>query len=323
VTTATVACGRCESPFEPGDLRCAVCGHVAPDVVGEDVPEAAVEVLRCEGCGAAVSYSARARAPVCAFCGSMAHLEVTDNPMEQAQLLVPFTVDRSRAEEVFREWLGGLGWFRPADLRAASQLDSMRALWWVGWLINGEALVSWTADSEVGAARADWAPHAGQAELQFDDLVVSASRGLTADETAFLLPSYDLAAAGPQQPADGSDAVVEQFEVRRTTARQQVRAALGRLAARRLQDGIIPGRRIRNLHTTLLVRRLITRRVGFPAWIIAYRYRGALHRFVLSGQDPASRRGDAPISATRVLLAVAAAMAGVVAVIATLALLAS
>jgi hypothetical protein len=260
---------------------------------------------------------------MCAFCGSVVHLEVADNPMEQAELLVPFTLDRARAEEIFREWLGNLGWFRPSDLRSESQLDSMRALWWVGWQVNGEALVSWTADSEVGAVRADWAPHAGQAELQFDDLVVSASRGLTGDETTYLLPSYDLAAAEPQQPTGDPEVVVEQFEVRRATARQQVRAALGRLAAERLRGGIIPGHRIRNLHTTLLVRRLVTRRVGFPAWIIAYRYRGELHRFVLSGQDPTRRLGDAPISSARVLLAIAAAVAGVVAVIATLALLAS
>lgn len=323
MSAGSVACRRCESPFEGGDVRCAVCGHAAPDVIREDVPKAAVEVLRCSGCGAAVSYSVRARAPQCAFCGSIVQLELPGDPMEQAESVVPFTVDRARAEEVFRDWLGSLGWFRPADLRSASRLESMRALWWVGWVVSADALVSWTADSEVGAARADWAPHAGQTELQFEDIVVSASRGLTGEETACLLDSYDLSTARSMTTAGDADAVTEQFEVRRTVARRQVRSELRRLTAERLRNGVIPGRRIRNLHTSLLVSKLRTRRMGFPAWVIAYRYRGALHRFVLSGQDPACRLGDAPTSIARIAIAIAAAVGGLAVLIAMLALLAS
>lgn len=320
---ADVGCRRCASPFEAGDLRCAVCGHVAPDAIRVDIPKAAVEILRCSSCGAAVSYSVRARAPECAFCGSVVHVEVPDDPMEQEDLVLPFTVDRARAQAVFRDWLGSLGWFRPGDLRSASRLESVRPLWWVGWAVSAEAVVSWTADSEVGAVRADWAPHSGQTEVRFDDIVVSASRGLSGEETAQLVPSYDLTTARARAAEEDGDAVVEQFEVRRTVARRQVRAELKRLASKHLKDGVIPGRRVRHLHTSLLVRKLLTRRIGFPAWVIAYRYRGSLHRFVLSGQDPSCLLGDAPRSTARVLLAIAVAIGGLAALLALLAHLVS
>jgi hypothetical protein len=68
-------------------------------------------------------------------------------------------------------------------------------------------------------------------------------------------------------------------------------------------------------------RRLVTRRLGFPAWVIAYRYRGVLHRCVLSGQDAACLVGDAPISVARVVLAVLAALLGVLGLAGLLALI--
>ena len=49
-------CERCESPLERGDLRCAICGEAAP--VSDSAPDTnalKIEVLRCGGCGAAVS----------------------------------------------------------------------------------------------------------------------------------------------------------------------------------------------------------------------------------------------------------------------------
>jgi hypothetical protein len=323
VSAEAVSCRRCSSPFEAGDLRCAVCGHAAPAVVRRSRTETTVEVLRCKGCGAAVSYSVHARAPQCAFCGSVLHTEVAEDPLEQAELIAPFTVDRSRAGQTFRQWQDSLGWFRPADLRSASRLDSLRALWWVGWVFDVEALVSWAADSDAGASRADWAPHAGQTELELDGIVVSASRGLTTRETAQLLPSYDLGSVRERHRSDEAEAMVEQFELRRSVARAHVRSTMQRLVAERLVGGIIPGRRFRNLHTSVLARRLVTRRLGFPAWVIAYRYRGVPYRCVLSGQDAACLIGDAPISLTRVLLAVLAGLLGLLGLSALLAVVAS
>ena len=323
MTAPADLCRRCLSPFEDGDLRCAVCGHAAPAAVRDDLPEATVEVLRCEGCGAAVSYSVRARAPQCAFCGSIVHLEVPEDPLEQAALIVPFTIDRSRAEDSFRLWQGSLGWFRPPDLRSASRLETLRALWWVGWAFDVDALVSWTADSDAGASRADWAPHAGRTELNLDGIVVSASRGLTARETSRLLPSYDFGSAREREPGGEPEAVVEHFELRRAAARRQVRSELERLVAERLRNGVIPGSRFRNLHTSVLARRLVTRRLGFPAWVIAYRYRGVTYRCVLSGQDAACLVGEAPISVGRVLLAVLGGLLGLLGLVGLLALITS
>jgi hypothetical protein len=302
VSTAELTCPRCASEVEPEDLRCAICGHACPAAAPEDHEQTLVEVLRCSGCGVALSYDVDAGAPRCAFCGSVLTVEVPDDPVDQAHHLAPFTVDRDHAEAAFRSWLAGLGWFRPSDLMSGAQLETIRPLWWVAWINNAEALVTWAADSDHGAGKADWAPHAGRTAMTFSHIAVPASRGLTETEAAALIGSYDLSSSLPT--SDAHDAAVERFELPRSAARRHLLAALERVARHRLQHGHIPGRRLRNLHTSLVLRRLRTRRWGLPAWILAYRYRDRLYRAVLSGQDPATLVGEAPYSTLKILAAI-------------------
>jgi hypothetical protein len=295
--------------------------HAAPRTSGGDDARTSVEVLRCGGCGAAVSYDVHARAPACAFCGSVMHVEVPEDPPEQTQHFLPFTVDRVKAEAAYRRWLSGLGWFRPSDLGSASRLESMAPLWWVGWVFDAEAAVTWAADSDAGARRADWAPHSGETKLIFDDVVVSASRGLSAVETAHMIPTYDLATGGDAPDRQEPGTTVERFDMPRSSARKRVAAHLDGLVKRRLEREAIPGSRFRNLHAAVVLRRLVTRRFAFPSYVLAYRYRGSLYRVVISGQQASCLIGSAPYSTAKILAVIfggALALALIVALVAAL-----
>jgi hypothetical protein len=308
MTAEAPACSRCDSPIEGDDLRCPICHQAVPAGESEDRPEATVEVLRCDGCGAAVSYSEKARAPKCAFCGSVMHLETPTDPMEQTKHFLPFTVSRPQATEVYRGWLAGLGWFRPSDLASSARLESLKALWWVGWVFLADALVSWAADSDYGRRKAQWAPHAGQVEMPFRDILVPATRGLTEAETAHLTDSYRLDSARAQPEGAEGETTVEQFDVRRSAARQRVSEAMARLTEHGVKDGFIPGSRFRNFSAAILLRRLVTNRYAFPAYVVAYRYRGRLFRTVISGQDPTRILGRAPYSGWKILGALGAGL---------------
>jgi hypothetical protein len=311
VTAEALACARCESPIEGDDLRCPICHQALPAREETDQPEARVEVLRCGGCGAAVSYSEQARAPKCAFCGSVMRLETPSDPMEQTRHFLPFTVSREQATEAYRRWLGGLGLFRPSDLASSARLESLKALWWVGWVFLADALVSWAGDSDYERRKADWAPHAGQLEMPFRDILVPATRGLSEAEATHLTSSYRLDSARDQPEGTGGRPTVEQFDIRRSAARHRVAEAMSRLAEHRVKDGFIPGSRFRNFSAAILLRRLVTRRYAFPAWVIAYRYRGRLYRTVISGQDSTRVLGRAPYSVWKILGAIGAALLAV------------
>jgi hypothetical protein len=248
-------------------------------------------------------------------------VEVPEDPLERVEFILPFTVERGRAEAAYRSWLGGLGWFRPGDLGTSSRLESMTALWWAAWVFDAEADITWAADSDAGALRADWAPHAGRTAHVFDDVVASASRGLSPEETARLIPSYDLSNAdeAPERPDPGT--TLEQFDLQRSSARATVAAFIRRAVAERLQRGPIPGRRFRNVHAAVVLRRLHTRRFAFPSYVLAYRYRGRLYRVVISGQDAACLVGGAPYSVAKILAVVFGGLLAAAVVIALVAVL--
>jgi hypothetical protein len=301
MTERQPTCTRCESALAFEDLRCPVCLHATDTGVRFDAPDVAVEVMRCSSCGASVTYSVREMAPSCAFCGSVTRVEVPEDPIEQTELYLPFTFARDRAGSRYRQWLKGLGWFRPSDLGSSSALESIKPLWWVGWVVNANATVSWTADSNAGSRRADWAPHAGRSEIPYQNILIPASRGLSPEETSRLAPSYDLATAREAPEGADGQVVVEQFGVPRSSARAKVRAMLEQIAADRLRDDHIPGRRFRNLHTSVMLRRLARKRFAFPAYVLAYRYQGKLYRVVISGQDESCLIGTAPYSMAKIL----------------------
>lgn len=313
--TLSSRCRRCETPLEPGDLRCAICSLPTPERHAART-EVAAEVLRCGECGAAVSYDVAAQAPRCAFCGSVMHLERPEDPLEEAEGYLPFRVDHRTAQEALRAWLATRGFFRPSDLASASTVESLRPLWWVGWIFDCEALVSWAADSNQGGHNADWAPWAGQSPLTLANVLVSASRGLTDAETRALAPRFDLSTVA-HAPHAMDGATIERFDVQRSAARRILASAIEATAAAHAQSWI-PGTRYRNLKTAVLLRRLTTRRLALPSHVLAYRYGGKLFRVVVHGQDASCIVGESPISIGKVLLVIALSLGAIALLIAIL-----
>jgi hypothetical protein len=307
------SCTRCEGTLEHGDLRCAVCALVL-DAPAEalDVPRA--RVLRCTECGAAVSFSAEVQAPHCKFCRAVARIEHPVDPIERAEILLPFATSREDAHAALRAWLGRRGWLYPKDLAAGATIATLEPLHWAAWVVDARALVSWAADSDADSGRSDWAPHSGQTTMDFDGILVPASRGLTWAECATLTRGYDLRSA--RAVGDEPDATVEAFDAQRSAARRTVLSAIEATAAARLQRGTIPGRRFRNVKVGVLLQGLRTRRVVLPAWVLAYRYRGQPYRAVVHGQDVRYVLGKAPYSRAKI----AALVAGGVALLAIIAL---
>ena len=294
------ACTRCKSPLESGDLRCAVCAEVVPFDSEQRVgTKVVVKIYRCTGCGAAIRYDPDRRAPTCSFCDAEVKVETVEDPVEQTQGYLPFTISYAQATTAVLKWLKSQGWFRPSDLGAKSQLASIHPLWWVAWIFDCKAKVSWASDSDAGAKRSRWAPHSGKARMQFDDILISASRGLTNKEVERIVPGYNLRVIEPAQ--DLAFATVEEFDVQRSQARRQITDSIEAIAARRVAENHVPGQKTRNTHVSVLLEGLHTRRLSFPVWVMSYRYNKKTYRVVVCGQDARLLDGDAPYSWKKIL----------------------
>ncbi|HEX4421651.1 MAG TPA: hypothetical protein VH165_27250 [Kofleriaceae bacterium] len=336
------ACTRCETALEAGDLRCAICALPVPSgprTGGADAAAPVARVLRCTDCGAAVAFVAQARAPRCGFCGQTMAIEQPVDPIEEARQRVPFTVDRPAAEAAMRGWLAARGWFAPRALSREAVLESLTPLSWAAWRVNATAQVSWTADSDAGAGRSAWAPHAGETELAFRDILVPASRGLIEAECRALIPHYTLAPAVPVAPAgspsgiagapgtsdavapggmpEGMPGMIERFDAQRSAARAYVQNCIA-IVARVRVERYIPGRRFRNVRVSCLIARQTTERIALPVWVLAYRYRGAPYRAIVHGQRPAVVLGRSPLDWTKIsaLVGIALVIAAIIVLIA-------
>jgi hypothetical protein len=318
IDASLASCAACGTPLEKGDLRCAICGKSSPKQIAAAVATV-IKILRCTGCGAAVAYDPKKQAPSCSFCDSVVEVETLEDPMEQTEGYLPFKVTPEEARVQLKNWLASLGWFRPSDLSTSARLQELRPLWWVAWVFDADSVISWAADSNHGSGRSAWAPHSGTTEFVFDDILASASRGLTGVEVDGITSGYDLRTA-QSDPQGADNATVEQFDVQRSQARKQVATALDQLARVRVEQGEIPGSRFRKVQVSLVVRNLVTRRLSFPAYVMAYQYKGALYRVVISGQDKSLLIGKAPYSLAKIMLVVGGSL-GLVAFMALLMLL--
>jgi len=304
-------CTRCVTPIEEGDLRCAVCALPVPVAV---VPpdKARSQILRCTECGAAIGFDANKQAPACAFCRAVMKVEQPVDPIEVAMLRVPLAVDRDSATRSLRVWLEHRGYFAPKTLKDEAVFESLEPLCWAAWIVNAQADVSWTADSEVGSKLSDWAPHAGLVQIDFGNIVVPASRGLRIDECAALVPYYDLGKVVPIGDSDES-ITTESFDAQRSAARAQISRAIHAIARTRVKPAV-PGRHVRNIHVSCLLKGQTTDRVALPAWVLAYRYRGSPYRAIVHGQRADLVFGTTPTDWRKVTLLVLAALAVILAI---------
>lgn len=312
-------CARCQAPIEEHDLRCAVCGLATPELGGTAQRESVAAILRCEQCGAAITYSPEAQGARCTFCAAVLRLEQPIDPVEAAESVVPFAVDLPTAQLALRQWMKTLGFFRPSDLSSAATISALAPLHWAAWIVQADALVSWAADSNYGSGQSAWAPHAGQTPMQFRNVIVSASRGLRPDEWTALGPYYDLRTMTTRF----DPRIAERYDVQRSAARGYVVDAVHQIAAQNLQRGIIPGSTYRNVKVALVLRGLTTARAGLPVYVLAYRYQDKLYRAIVHGQNPTIVKGSAPYSWWKILGLVAAIVGGVMVLIVILVVVAA
>jgi hypothetical protein len=181
------------------------------------------------------------------------------------------------------------------------------------WVFEATTHTYWTADSSAtpAGARGDWVPLTGEHHGRYAGVLIGASSALTPHETSALCP-FDLARGRTPAEVDLDNAIVEQFRVQRKYARPLARQGLENLE-REACAQYVPGRN-RNLKVNVRLENLLSEPVLVPVWIMAYRYRDQVFRFLLNGQTGRAW-GQAPLSWIKVTLAIMIALA-IVAIIA-------
>ena len=309
-------CSVCRALLDEEDLFCANCGTESPAgaVSGpaqQKQTSLATHNFQCQGCGASMSYDARAQTLRCPFCGSERLEEQRDAKVLRPQSVIPFAIEQHDALTRLRQWLGSSFW-RPGDLAQAAEVTTLTRVFVPYWVFSAKVFTHWTADSShtPPGARADWYPVSGENHAEYNGVLVGASSVLTPAETHAICP-YDLSQGVPPDEVDLDNVVVEQFRVQRKYARPLAQQGLEGLE-RQSCTKFVPGRS-RNMKVNLRIEGLTGQPLLLPVWIMAYRYRAQLFRFLVNGQT-GQCTGTAPTSYRKIAAVIAIAIAALLAI---------
>jgi hypothetical protein len=242
--------------------------------------------------------------------------------------LLPFQIDKPRANQAFARWLGKL-WFRPSDLKRMARVQEVSGVYVPFWTFDAHVDSFWTADAgyhyeeterytaeengrtvtrERTVQHTRWEPAEGQRGDDFDEVLVCGSVGLPR-ELAEGLHTFDTSKLVPYAPGYLAGWRAEEYAV---DLQQGFGQAQEKMAAKQQERcaGDVPGDTHRDLQVQNQFSDVTFKHVLLPVWIAAYRYNNKVYRFLVNGQTE-EVVGDAPWSAAKILsfiLAIGAAI---------------
>jgi LSD1 subclass zinc finger protein len=297
-----IRCICCESIIDEEDLFCPNCGTEAPSQkTASSTAPAAADASRiakynfeCKGCGASMSYDAGSKALRCPFCGSVELTAQEDRKILSPKSVIPFAVPREQAVASMRQWLGQ-GFWRPKGLSESAEVVGMTPVYVPYWVFQSNTHTFWTADSShtPPGASGNWFPLAGEHEGSYPAILIGASGALAPSETHNLCP-FDLSQGVPPEKVDLENVTVEEFSLSRKYARPLARSSLEKCESDACVSSYVPGSS-RNVHVNVQITEMTGEPTLLPVWIMAYRFRDRVFRFLVNGQT-GKATGQAPIS---------------------------
>lgn len=333
------ACGgEQEYDAATAKLKCKYCGATRDVPAGDGVvverdlfeglasakrglgTESATPATKCQECGATVDFPDGQTATKCTFCGSAKVLEQEENRNHlRPESLLPFSIDKKKANEAFGKWLSGL-WFRPSDLKRMAKVQEVAGVYVPFWTFDAHVDSSWTAEAgyyyyvdeeytttENGQTvtktrqvqRTRWEHAWGRRSDDFDDVLVCASQGLPRD-LADELKTFNTQALVPYSPGFLAGWRAEEYAVELEQGFGLGRQKMDREQERRCARDV-PGDTHRNLSVQNMYSRVTFKHVLLPVWIAAYRYHNKVFRFLVNGQT-GEVVGKAPWSWVKITL---------------------
>ena len=327
----TFPCSGCGAKvsFAPGtrELECEFCGAVnqiaETDARVEELDLATYlkaledreeafreETLRCVRCGAEQSLPPHHFAAECSHCAAPLVSKDYAGRRIKPRAIVPFQVDRKRAQQEFRRWVAGLK-VAPAELKRYAQSDAA---------MTGTYLPYWTYDCHTESdyagergedhyetrevktssgtqmqrvLKTDWSPAAGSVEHFHDDVLVPAYRSVASSLSGAAM-AWSLKGLVPYQPEYVSGYRGEAYEV---SLREGYPAAKERIDAdiHSLARAQIGGDRQRVERVDTRYRDVKFKHVLLPVWVSAYRYKDKTYRFLVNGQT-GEVAGESPLT---------------------------
>lgn len=317
--------------FDPqlGAMKCPYCGTTKTipkeglasvvehpfhehldDSTWRKISATALEIT-CTGCGASVQFEPPQVAGECSFCGAklVAQPKAAD-PLLAPDGVLPFALPNPQATQMVKGWLSSR-WFAPNALKSIAKPEGIHGVYVPFWTFD--AKTSTVYEGECGRDRiierrqgnqivrevvTDWFPASGQVDLNFDDVLVPATKSISTDRLQQLEP-WDLDKVNPYEPAFLSGFQAQRYQV---DAAQGLDLAKGQMESQ-IQRAIyqdIGGDRQRIQNKSTTYDGVSFKHLLLPVWIGAYKFQGRVFQVSVNART-GEVQGERPYSTAKII----------------------
>ena len=288
--------------------------------------------IKCMTCGAESSFDENVTSKQCPFCGMDIVATAKSSKVIKPKALLPFHIDRRKAQEQFRTWINKL-WFAPSALKKMAFGDGG---------LNGMYVPYWTYDSDTTTfyrgqrgtyyyvtetytttengkqvtktrkvRKIRWTNVSGTVWNNFDDVLVMASRSLPAKYADKLEP-WDLNNLSGYQDEYLSGFRAESYQIDMEEGFGIAKKKMDRTIDHSIRRDI-GGDEQRITSKKSRYDNITFKHILLPIWISAYNYKNKAYRFLVNGRT-GEVQGERPWDYLKIALTVV----GIVIVVGTL-----
>ena len=331
---AKIRCEFCggNKKFDPasGRLKCEHCGsesYISESAQLKNItrkyslaysPEQKVVGSRqylCSSCGATVSFEENDEKRRCPSCGDTS-LTSQQKLIYAPDGIVPFTVSRNRAVEIFQKWIGERK-FAPSDLKQMAKLGKISGLYVPAWSFNFRIVGNFMGDctylekvsDDYSVTRHQYVTEA--VDKAYTSVLMSANKRFSNYSLNEVAP-YDILKARPYSSEylfgfsalDSDNNIHKVYNEIIDDKKDMIESSI-RSELKRKYDSI------EKLNENLMVRDSSFSYVYLPIWANHYTYKGKKYHCYINGQN-GKPIGKSPKSFWKILAVVLGVGAAVV-----------
>ncbi len=320
IKTDEFLCSSCRANFDFKTLSDKVKEHSFNEYRQREsacIPFSGMEMCECHSCGAEIVFDKDQMATVCSMCGS-SNVSVTRQkhgiPPEG---LIPFKIDRQDAAVMFSKWVKSR-WFAPNDFKKSYQAGNLEGVYMPFWTFDahadaryyGEGGTDTTVTDKDGKSRTEthWTKVSGRITTSFDDVLVCAATGQSADIVEGVLPFDTINNTRPfvQSYLSGYKAEIYSIKADKgfDTAKKKMESRIEDMAEAEILRKYDHAR-VNNV--SAVYSSVTYKYVLLPVYSSVFGYNGKPYAFVINGET-GKVNGNRPYSKWKITAAVVAAL---------------
>ncbi|MBQ1257599.1 MAG: hypothetical protein IIX93_10040 [Clostridia bacterium] len=320
MSTIAYKCPCCGSPLaygaESGKLECASCSNSfdlesiesmqldeTKSGVKFDLPaghfdhsdQQAMAAYICQSCGAELMTEGTTTATECPYCGSPTILPDRINAGVKPELVVPFTVSKKEAQEIFDGYFKGKALLPNIFKESRNRISDMRKLFVPYWLFDCDAYGNAVYDAEKRRTerRGDWEIEKidhyivrRSGSMAFENIPVDGSEKLDNKITESLEP-YDLSAAVPFKPAVLAGSMADHADVDAEKCEERAAERVENSLSDALRDTVTGYTHVSERGKNIFSENGKVKPALMPVWLITTEKEDKTYTFAINGQTGA------------------------------------